>query len=268
MSEGGLPPVVLTIAGSDSGGGAGVQADLKTWQSLGVFGTSALTCVTAQNTREVRRLEALDPSLVADQIAAVFEDLPVVAVKTGALPTPEIVCTVAEALRAQGRPPLVVDPVLVATSGDALGVSGVSEAMLSELGPIATLFTPNLEEAQTLAGAPVRDLIEMRAAAHALCERGLAAVLIKGGHLRVRDRAVDLLTDGQETTEFEAPRLDIGPVHGTGCSLSAAIVAGLARGRTLAEAVEQAKSWLHAALRGAWQAGRGARVLDWRRSEA
>jgi hydroxymethylpyrimidine/phosphomethylpyrimidine kinase len=266
VSEGGPPPVVLTIAGSDSGGGAGVQADLKTWQSLGVFGTSALTCVTAQNTREVRRLEALDPSLVADQIAAVFEDFAVVAVKTGALPTPEIVCAVAEALRARGRPTLVVDPVLVATSGDALGVSGVSEAMLSELGPIATLFTPNLEEAQTLAGAPVRDLAEMRAAAHTLCERGLAAVLIKGGHLR--DRAVDLLAEGQETTEFEAPRLEIGPVHGTGCSLSAAIVAGLARGRTLAEAVEQAKSWLHAALRGAWQAGQGARVLDWRRSEA
>lgn len=256
--------MVLTIAGSDSGGGAGVQADLKTWQSLGVFGASAITCVTVQNTREVRHVEALDPGLVADQIAAVFEDLPVVAVKTGALPTPEIVLAVAGALRAQGTPPVVVDPVLVATSGDALGASGVAEAMLSELGPIATLFTPNLAEAQILAGAPVRDLAEMHAAAVLLRERGLAGVLIKGGHLE--GRAIDLLAEGTGVREFGAPRIEVGPVHGTGCSLSAAIVAGLAHGRTLAMAVEQAKTWLHGVLRGAWQAGQGARVLDWRPS--
>ena len=250
------PAVALTVAGSDSGGGAGLQADLKTWEAQGVFGTSVVTCVTAQNTREVRSIEAVPAERVREQIDAVFDDLPVRAVKTGLLPSAEHVHTVAHALP-QG--PLVVDPVLVATSGDVLAADGVAAAMTEHLLPRATLVTPNLAEASVLAGRSVTTADEMEAAARVLLERGARAVLVKGGHLD--GPATDLLVDADGCTELRRDRVDVGPVHGTGCALSAAIAGGLANGLALPAAVSEAKDLVWRALRDAAALGRGARVL-------
>ncbi|MDG2304763.1 MAG: bifunctional hydroxymethylpyrimidine kinase/phosphomethylpyrimidine kinase [Candidatus Binatia bacterium] len=259
MSSAAFPPVALTVAGSDSGGGAGLQADLKTWEALGVFGTSVVTSVTAQNTREVRVVDAVAEDLVRAQLDAVFDDLPVAVVKTGLLPTASMVRVVTEGLRAHGAPLLVVDPVLVATSGDELAGADVGGAVLESLAAIATLLTPNLREAEVLSGRSVAGLSEMRDAARALSDRCGAAVLIKGGHLW--GAAVDVLLDEAGFEEFAAERIPGGPVHGTGCTLSAAIAAGLAAGKPLRESVGVAKRYVHSALRGAFTLGAGARVL-------
>jgi len=254
-------PIALSIAGSDPSGGAGIQADLKTFAAFDVYGAAVLTCATAQNTLGVRATGELPAALVAAQIDAVLEDLAVGAVKTGMLGRPEIVSVVAERL-AHSKAPLVVDPVMVATSGDPLLSAEGTAALRTQLLPLARLVTPNLREAAVLAGRPVGTLEEMRTAARLIRDLGPRAVLIKGGHLA--GAACDVLLDGDELHELSAPRVAFERLHGSGCTLSAAITAGLARGRPLLEAVRIAKAWVHEAIVRAPAIGHGARPLDHR----
>ena len=228
--------VALTIAGSDPSGGAGIQADLKTFHQFGVYGQAVVTLITVQNTRGVGRVEALPPELVAAQIRAVIEDIPPHAAKTGALGTEKVACAIAK-LAEKFNFPLVVDPVMTAKGGAPLG-----GRMLP-----AFLVTPNLEEASTLAGFAVNDAASMRRAAEKIHALGAANVLIKGGHLR--GDAVDLLYTAGEFHEFSAPRLATRHTHGTGCTYSAAITAELAKGADLLEAVRRAKAFITEAIR-------------------
>ena len=242
------PPVALTIAGSDSGGGAGIQADLKTFQAFGVFGTSAITAITAQNTLGVRGIRTVDPEMVRAQILAVVEDLHPAAAKTGMLAEAAIIEAVADTLAGGAPiPRLVVDPVMVAASGDPLLAEGAEAALRGRLLPLATLVTPNLDEASRLLGRPVRDVEAMRSAASDLAEATGAAILIKGGHL-AGDVVVDLLLQEGRWREWRAPRIETRGGHGTGCTLSAAIAAGLALGRPLEDAVDRAIRYTRAAL--------------------
>ena len=254
--------VVLSVAGSDPSGGAGIQADLKTFHAFGVFGTTVVTSLTVQNTLGVQSRCDQTPAFVAAQLDAVLEDLPVVAAKTGLLPDAAVVATVAERLRAHGITTLVVDPVLVATSGDALTAPSTTQAIGLHLLPLASLVTPNLHEAHALTGRPVRTVSEMRDAARWLVDRGASAALVKGGHLP--ERACDVLATAHETYELDGPRIDVGPTHGTGCTLSAAITAELARGHPLLDAVITAKAYVRRALAAALPIGRGSRMLDHR----
>jgi hydroxymethylpyrimidine/phosphomethylpyrimidine kinase len=255
-----MPAVVLTIAGSDPSGGAGIQADLKTFQAFGVHGATVVTSVTVQNTVGVRdRLDVPAP-LVAAQLDAVLDDLPIVAAKTGLLPDARIVDVIVERLLARPIATLVVDPVLIATSGDALAAPSALAAIRDRLLPIAALVTPNLSEAEALTGLTVQSVAAMRDAAAALRERGARAVLVKGGHLP--QRACDVLATADDVYELEAPRLDVGPVHGTGCTLSAAITAELAAGRALVDAVRSARAYVRRAIAASHQLGRGSRLLD------
>lgn len=253
--------IALTIAGSDSGGGAGIQADLKTFAAFGVFGTSAITAVTAQNTRGVLRADALDPALVAAQIAAVATDLHPHAVKTGMLSNAAIIDTVVRAAAEHRLHPLVVDPVMVASSGDILLDPDAVAAVRTRLLPIADLITPNLAEAETLTGMPVREEADMRAAAAALVELGARAALVKGGHLP-GEEIVDILFDGVCFHALRAPRLLANDPHGTGCTLSAAIAAGLARGEGLLPAVERAVAFVRRAIETAPGLGSGRGPLN------
>ncbi|WP_018467445.1 bifunctional hydroxymethylpyrimidine kinase/phosphomethylpyrimidine kinase [Calidithermus timidus] len=248
--------VALTIAGSDSGGGAGVQADLKVFFRFGLYGTSALTLVTAQNTLGVERLHLLPPSLVYQQIRSVAEDLPVHAAKTGALGSAEIVEAVAAGIRRHGIAPLVVDPVMVAKGGDPLLAPEAVAALKERLFPLTDLITPNRLEAEALLGRPIRTLEEAEEAALALLALGPRAVLLKGGHLE-GEEAVDLLATREGVRAFSAPRVATRNTHGTGCTLSAAITALLALGKPLAEAVAEAKAYLTRALRSAPPLGQG-----------
>ena len=257
----GAPPVALTVAGSDSGGGAGIQADLKTFHSFGVFGTSAVTAITAQNTRGVFAVQKVDPGMVRKQIEVVFRDLEPSSCKTGMLADEPIIRAVAEALAGAGPPHLVVDPVMVATSGDLLLEEGAVEALIDALLPQADLVTPNLPEAEILAGRPIDGPDAMRAAAELILERGCRAVLIKGGHL-VAEEVVDLLYDGDGWHEWSAPRLVTRHTHGTGCTLSAGVAAGLARGWELIEAVDAALAFTRAALETAPGIGSGSGPLN------
>lgn len=254
-------PVALTVAGSDPSGGAGIQADLKTFAAFDVYGAAVLTCVTAQNTTGVFATGELPVDLVAAQLDAVLDDLAVGALKTGMLGRAAIVEVVAGRLAARAIP-LVVDPVMVATSGDALltedGVTVLRERLL----PLARLVTPNLAEAAVLTGRDVRTRADMHAAARRIRDLGPRAVLVKGGHLA--GEACDVLLDGEDLHELATERVDAGPLHGSGCTLSAAICAGLARGRALPDAVAAAKRFVHEAIRGALVVGRGARPLDHR----
>lgn len=268
MSEGseaagepGVRPVALTIAGSDSGGGAGIQADLKTFHAFGVFGTTAVTALTAQDTTGVHAVQEADPDIVAAQIRAVMDDLRPSAVKTGMLANRVLVRCVARTLRDGRLPPLIVDPVMVAASGDRLLETRAVDVLREELFPIATLVTPNLDEAEILSGVRARDAEGMREAALRIAETGSSAVLIKGGHLEEAE-IVDLLYDGREWHEWRNPRIGAGPRHGTGCTLSAAIAAGVALGRDLAEAVEEAIGYVRRAIRTAPDLGRGSPPLD------
>nr|7R8Y_A Chain A, Phosphomethylpyrimidine Kinase [synthetic construct]7R8Y_B Chain B, Phosphomethylpyrimidine Kinase [synthetic construct] len=269
--QGHMMPVALTIAGSDSGGGAGIQADLKTFSALGVYGMSVITAVTAQNTLGVQGVHDIPPELVAAQIDAVFEDLRVDAVKTGMLSNAEIVEAVAEALRRYGVRPLVVDPVMVAKSGDPLLAPDAVEALKERLFPLATIITPNLPEAEVLLGRPIRTEEEMEEAARRLLALGPKAVLLKGGHLE-GEEAVDLLADGEGIHRFSAPRVQTRNTHGTGCTLSAAIAAHLARGHDLPEAVREAKAYLTGAIKAAPSIGHGHGPVNhfhawWKRAE-
>ena len=248
-------PVALTIAGSDSGGGAGIQADLKTFSAHGVYGMSAVTSVTAQNTLGVQAVFNLPPEAVAAQIDSVLSDIGARAVKTGMLANAEIIAAVADALRAYPDIPLVVDPVMLAKSGDALLESEAVSTLIEELFPLAAVVTPNLDEAKALTGIEASDADGMKAIARKLHELGPRHVVVKGGHLE--GPAVDVLFDGAEFRTFEAERVDTRSTHGTGCTFASAITAGLAKGAGVAEAVESAKAYLTGALRHAEPLGGG-----------
>ncbi len=251
----------LSIAGSDSGGGAGIQADLKTFFSLGVFGTTALTAVTAQDTRGVRAVSLLSPELVGEQIDAVMNDLAPAAVKTGMLGGAEIIKMVVRKVAEYHITRLVIDPVMVASSGDSLLRPDAEETLKKLLLPAALVVTPNLDEAAILAGFPVSDRRSMRRAARVIHSLGPRCVVIKGGH-RLRD-ADDLFFDGREMTFLPSPRLTGEKLHGTGCTFSAAITAFLARGFAPLAAVADAKGFMIAALENPLYPGRGAAVADW-----
>jgi hydroxymethylpyrimidine/phosphomethylpyrimidine kinase len=252
--------VVLTVAGSDSGGGAGIQADLLTFAAHGVHGTSAITAVTAQNSVAVLDWVALDPRMVVAQMEAVASDMPVAAAKTGMLATAAIVSAVAAALERLRVPLVVVDPVMVAKSGDRLLDRDAETAYRERLLPLATVVTPNLPEAESLLGRPVRTLAQMREAARALRAMGPRAVVVKGGHLE--GDAVDVFWDGERMEDLSAPRIATKNTHGTGCTYSAAIAARLALGDSLLDAVRGAKAYLTEAIRRSYSVGRGHGPVD------
>jgi hydroxymethylpyrimidine/phosphomethylpyrimidine kinase len=255
-------PVALTIAGSDSSAGAGVQADLKTFGALGVYGLSAITCIVAETPGLISEIEAVSAEMVCAQIDVLLESFPVAAIKTGLFFSGEIVCAVAQTLRAhaaRATSPLVIDPVMVATSGDLLLREDAVEAYERELFPLATLLTPNLDEAARLLGEPIGDLQAMRTAGARLTEKYRIPVLLKGGHLSGRD-AIDLLFVAGNVVEFSAPFSRGIATHGTGCTYSAAITAGLASGFSLERAVRRAKQFVTATIAQhlSWETSSGA----------
>jgi hydroxymethylpyrimidine/phosphomethylpyrimidine kinase len=241
-------PVVTTIAGSDSAAGAGIQADLKTFSALGVYGASVITAITAQNTRGVTAIHDVPPAMIAAQIDAVFSDLAVAAVKVGMLSVPLAIGAVAAGLERWRQVNVVLDPVMIATSGDRLLAPEAVATLKRDLFPRALLITPNLHEAAALLDAPLaQNEDDMRAQAQALLALGPPAVLIKGGHAQSPD-ATDLLVTRDAVARFTAPKIDTENTHGTGCTLSAAIAAGLAKGLKLSEAVADAKAYVTAAI--------------------
>ena len=257
---------LLTVAGSDSGGGAGIQADLKTFAALGTFGTSAITAITAQNPAGVTAIQGIDAPVVAAQIRAVLDYFPISAVKVGMLFSREIIYAAAEALRAAAPPPqharpgqtlphLVVDPVMVATSGARLLNEDAIDALLQVLLPLASVVTPNMDEAALLTGRSVAGAADLAPAAKALYDKLGVPTLVKGGHLRGRDEATDVLWDGQRLEVFGTPFLAGVNAHGTGCTLSSAIAVYLARGYALPDAVAEAKRYLQGALAAAISLG-------------
>jgi hydroxymethylpyrimidine/phosphomethylpyrimidine kinase len=242
-----MTAIALSIAGSDSGGGAGIQADLKTFSALGVYGASVITAITAQNTRGVTAVEDVSAEIVSAQMDAVFSDLDVKAVKIGMVSRRETIAAIADGLRRFGKR-AVVDPVMVATSGDALLRPDAVAALIEELLPLALVVTPNLAEAALMTGRAIAgDEAEMARQAEAIMRTGAHAVLVKGGHLKGQE-ATDLFFDGDTLVRLPAGRIETRNDHGTGCTLSAAIAAGLANGVPLIEAVSAAKAYLHAAI--------------------
>jgi hydroxymethylpyrimidine/phosphomethylpyrimidine kinase len=259
-------PKALTIAGSDSGGGAGIQADLKTFSAFRVFGMSVLTAITAQNSVGVQGVENLPPAFVAKQLQSVLSDFGTDAAKCGMLSTAGIIRAVAAMLREHRVERLVVDPVMIAKSGDPLLQPDAREALVAQVLPLALVVTPNLHEAGALAGMPVGSREELEEAARRIMTLGPRHVLVKGGHLK--GDAVDLLFNGREFTTYSAPRVESPNTHGTGCTFSAAITAELAKGRPLSEAAREAKAYVTRAIREGFAPGRGVGVLrhfltDW-----
>jgi hydroxymethylpyrimidine/phosphomethylpyrimidine kinase len=250
------PPVALTIAGSDSGGGAGIQADLKTFHAFGVFGTSAVTAITAQDTRGVRAVHAVPIDVVRLQIEMVIEDLRPAAIKSGMLATRALVEAVADVLQRHSSPAYVLDPVMVATSGDRLLESDAVAAIRDLLLPMTSVVTPNSEEAALLTGRTTETVAQLRDAARALVDLGAGAALVKGGHLD-GTTVVDVLWDGREETIWRHPRLDTRHTHGTGCTLSAALAAGFAHERALGTAAADAIDFVARALASAPGLGQG-----------
>ena len=259
-------PVALTIAGSDSGGGAGIQADLMTFSALGVHGTTAITCLTAQNPSGVRGIQPCRTEILRAQIQAVLEGMPPSAIKTGMLYSRGIIRAVVETLKAT-KLPLVVDPVMVATSGARLLKPDAMRALVHDLLPLATLITPNLDEAVILAERPLDDVEDLRAAASQLHGRFGCAVLLKGGHLRGMTQAVDIFFDGREELLLSAPFVRGVSTHGTGCTYSAAITGCLARGMSLPKAVAEAKQFISSAIAGSNRCGNHS-VLNWKAGAA
>ncbi|HWF20100.1 MAG TPA: bifunctional hydroxymethylpyrimidine kinase/phosphomethylpyrimidine kinase [Verrucomicrobiae bacterium] len=250
-------PVALSIAGSDSGGGAGIQADLKTFAALGVHGASAITCITAQNPARVTGIHASPPAMVRRQIEVVFAELPPAAIKTGMLFSAEIIRAVVGALKKNGkRPALVVDPVMISTSGKPLLKSSAVKILKRELLPLATLVTPNLDEAARLTGRRLHSVEEMRVAAKKIFDEFGCAALIKGGHLRGTVEATDIFFDGETELLLTAPFVKGVRTHGTGCTYSAAITAFLALGQPLPKAIASAKEYVTAAIGGHYFAAR------------
>ena len=250
-----LIPKALTIAGSDSGGGAGIQADLKTFSAFRVFGMSVITAVTAQNSLGVQGVENLPPAFVALQLRSVLSDFGAGAAKCGMLSTAPIIEAVAATLADDPVEKLVVDPVMVAKAGDVLLQPDARQALIERVLPLALVVTPNLPEAESLAGIPVASRPDMEEAARRIHRLGPRYVLVKGGHLK--GDAIDLLWNGKAFTAFRAPRIDSGNTHGTGCTLSAAIAAGLARGQAIGDAIRDAKAYVTRAIREGFAAGRG-----------
>lgn len=250
MNDTGQPPaakLALTIAGSDSGGGAGIQADLKTFHQFGVFGTSVITAVTAQNTRGVVAVHPVPADMVRQQLDALADDLPPVALKTGMLATAEVAEVVAAGIRRHGWTNYVLDPVMVATSGDRLLTPEGERLVGRQLVPLAALVTPNLDEAAILVQEAIETVEQMERAGQALLRRGAAAALIKGGHLP-GEIVTDVLVTAEGITRLPHPRVATTSTHGTGCTLSAAVTAGLALGRPLRRAVSDALGFVHRAL--------------------
>ena len=258
----------LTIAGSDSGGGAGIQADLKTFCAFGVYGTSAVTALTAQNTVGVQDIHTPPPEFFARQLRSVLSDIPIDAAKTGMLANRELILTLVEVLAEFPLKQLVVDPVMVSKHGARLLKGDAVGALIEQLAPLAFIITPNTEEAALLAQLPVGNRAEMRTAAKRIHAMGAAHVLVKGGHLPGADAAadavavaeslaVDIFYDGDTFTELTGPRFDTPHTHGTGCTLSAAIAAGLALGRSAGQAVADAKEYLSGAIQHTKQIGQG-----------
>ena len=247
--------IALTIAGSDSGGGAGIQADLKTFAALGLFGTSVITAITAQNTVGVTAIHDVPLEVVAAQLDAVAEDLRPEAVKIGMLSSPAIVALVAERLRRHAMGPVVLDPVMVAKSGDRLLKPEAVAALVRDLLPLATVLTPNLPEAEALLGRPVATLAEQEQAARDIAALGPSTVVVKGGH--AAGDAVDVLFDGTKLRHFTAQRIATRHTHGTGCTFSSAIAGYLALGLAVPEAVAEAKRYLTGAIANAPGLGRG-----------
>ncbi|MDH4348845.1 MAG: bifunctional hydroxymethylpyrimidine kinase/phosphomethylpyrimidine kinase [Gemmatimonadota bacterium] len=254
--------IALTIAGSDSGGGAGIQADLKTFQQFGVFGTSVIVALTAQNTRGVRAVHTAPEAMVRDQLAALTDDLPPSALKTGMLATVPLVHLVADWIAAHRWREYVCDPVMVATSGDRLLSAEAERIVRDRLLPLAALVTPNLEEAALLASRTVNDPASMEAAGRDLLALGAQAALIKGGHLSGGGEVVDVLVMPSAVRHYRRPRIDTRSTHGTGCTLSAAVTACLARKVGLERAVTAALDYVHRAIAAAPGLGSGHGPLD------
>lgn len=266
MNDISLPPCALTIAGSDSGGGAGIQADLKTFAAHRVHGLSAIAALTAQHTRGVTAVHVPDTGFLRAQIDACFDDFSIGAVKLGMLANAEVIHAVADALEQHRPPHVVLDPVMVSTSGARLLERSALDALRTRLIPTATLITPNLPEAELLIGRAVADLDAMHAAIDTLLGLGAGAVLLKGGHLPAvaspRDQVVDLFADAREVHAIAHPRLSL-EAHGTGCTLASAVAANLCLGRDLRASCAAATDYVHAALRRGYRPGRGdVLVLD------
>jgi hydroxymethylpyrimidine/phosphomethylpyrimidine kinase len=257
-SQSAATAVALTIAGSDSSAGAGAQADLKTFTALGIYGLTAITCIVAETPGKVSRIQPADPEIVRQQIELLLKNFPVAAIKTGLLCNAEIVSQVVRSLRKVKARQLVVDPVMIATGGDLLLDLEAITIYERELFPLATLITPNLDEATRVLGDPIRDLAAMHLAARTLAKKYGTSVLLKGGHLRGR-RAIDVLSSGDRTKEYSAPFVPGVKTHGTGCTYSAAITAELAKGVELTRAIATAKGFVSSAIRShfVWKSGRG-----------
>jgi hydroxymethylpyrimidine/phosphomethylpyrimidine kinase len=250
----------LTIAGSDSGGGAGIQADLKTFAAFGIFGTTAVTAITAQNTTGIRAVQALPPSIVTAQIDAVLDDIGADAIKIGMLANAQIVEAVADAIARRLLPRVVLDTVMVATGGAPLLSADAVTALRTRLLPLATVITPNAPEAEALTGRTIRTVNDQHDAARALVDLGARAVIVTGGHLA--GDAVDVVFDGDEYTELRADRVATRHTHGTGCTFSSAVAARLALGDDLVEAARHAKAYVTGAIRHAPGLGAGPGPVD------
>ncbi len=247
----------LTIAGSDSGGGAGIQADLKTFMAFGVHGMSAITALTAQNTVGVQGIFPIPPDFVREQIASVMTDIGADAAKTGMLSNAAIVRTVAEAVQTFRIPNLVVDPVMIAKSGDPLLAEEARQAIREQLLPLATVITPNIFEAEALLSRRIENLAAMKEAARDLKAIGCRWVVVKGGHLKIESQAIDVLYDGKEFLLLKSPWWESRNTHGTGCTFASAIAAGLAKGLAPTAAVQRAKEYITEAIRGGLPIGSG-----------
>ncbi len=252
-----MVPRALTIAGSDSSGGAGIQADLKTFTALEVYGASVITAVTAQNTASVLGIENLSPEFVMLQLDAVLKDFEVNAVKIGMLSTGEIVSSVSEKISEYGLNNIVLDPVMVSSSGHSLLYENAKEILINQLFPQIDLLTPNILEAQEITGMDIRSDKDMKSAAEKIKLLGPENILIKGGHLDNSDEAIDILYDGSSFHEFRAERVHTKNTHGTGCTYSAAICAGLAKGLSIYDAVSVAKIFITSAIKNSFDIGSG-----------
>jgi len=248
--------VALTIAGSDSSGGAGIQADLKTFQAHGVFGMSAITAVTVQNTQKVYDIQEIHPKIVHDQITCLFEDIEIHAVKIGMVSSIELIQAIAKALKSVKSPAIVLDPVMISKSGYSLLKQDAQDALVRYLFPLAQVVTPNIYEAQAITGHTIQNIDDMKIAAVDILKLGAKKVVVKGGHLG-KDQATDILYDGLEFNTLQSHRVDTKNTHGTGCTFSSAIAANLALGKPFFEAVTLAKAYITSAIEHAISIGKG-----------
>jgi len=248
--------VALTIAGSDSSGGAGIQADLKTFQALGVYGMSAITAVTVQNTQKVYAIQEINPQIVHDQITCLFEDITIHVVKIGMVSSVKLIRAISDALHKVPRVPVVLDPVMISKSGYPLLKEDARQALVADLFPLAEVVTPNLHEAEALVGTAITNQDQMTGAAQKIIQLGAAKVVVKGGHL-AGNQATDILYDGRSFHHLATPRLETPNTHGTGCTFSAAIAAYLAKGSSFFDAVQQAKDYITGAIAHALDIGKG-----------